>query len=68
MCDNDFVKCDIPVMAHMSASSAWDDFIADPGDWERFDRFDWFVRVFAAKWGAYAMHRRIEASCEHLQR
>ena len=62
--DNDYVRCDIPADAHANAYAAWREFIANPGDWDAFDRFDWLIRVFSANWGTYAMLRRVEASRE----
>ena len=62
--DNDYVRCDIPVLAHKSEDAAWVDFMVNPGDWAAFDRYDWLARVFFTKWETYAMNRRVEASRE----
>jgi hypothetical protein len=38
------------------------DFLSNEADFDKFDAFDWLMKKVSAKWDAYAIDRRIDAS------
>jgi hypothetical protein len=64
MCDLLNLDIQPPVKQFEMAAHALDDFKRDQGSWEKFEAVDWLVRVLSAKWGAYALARRVNACRE----
>ena len=61
MCDILNLEVPPPVDQIEMVAHACSDFKRDQGDWQKFEALDWLVRVLSAKWGAYALARRVNA-------
>ena len=64
MCDVLNLEVQAPVEQMDMVALAFSDFRRDQGDWQKFEALDWLVRVLSAKWGAYAVARRVNACRE----